>query len=454
MTKKLFGTDGIRGLANHYPMTPEIALSLGEAIAFYFARKKGGGRIVIGKDTRRSSYLFEYALSAGISSMGSQAILTGPLPTPGIAFIIRAMRADAGVVISASHNAFCDNGIKFFDQQGYKLPDEVESQMEEFIFSTQEDSIKPTGGQIGRAIRVEDAAGRYAEFLKSTFPKNLNLKGIKVVIDCAHGAAYNVGPMVLSEMDADVITMGVEPNGTNINDNCGALYPAAVAERVVKEKAQLGIALDGDADRVILCDEKGHIVDGDQILALCAVAMEKEEQLAHKTVVGTIMNNMGLQVYLKDKGIDLIRTSVGDRFVSEEMRKHGYTLGGEPSGHLIFGDLSTTGDGLIGGLQVLAAMLKNKRPLSELVHQIPLFCQVSKNIPVKSKKILDQIEPLQKEIRGIEADLKGRGRVVLRYSGTEGSISQPVLRLMIEGEEEQKLQGFLARLSSCIQENL
>lgn len=447
--KKLFGTDGIRGVANRHPMTPELALALGQAIAFYFSRKKGGGRIVVGKDTRRSSYMFEYALSAGISCMGSLAILTGPLPTPGIAFITRAMRADAGVVISASHNPFQDNGIKFFDPQGFKLPDEIEIQMEEFIFATHEENIRPTHDGMGRAIRVEDAVGRYAEFLKSTFPKNLTLKGLKIVIDCANGAGYSVGPLVLSEMDAEVVSIGVHPNGTNVNSHHGAMHPDVMAEIVKREKAHVGIALDGDADRVILCDERGEIMDGDQILALAAVDRQKEGKLAKETVVGTIMSNMGLEVFLREHGIRFVRTSVGDRSVMELMRRDGYTLGGEPSGHVIFMDQSTTGDGILAALQVISVMIKEGKPLSSLTGQMAVFPQRSKNIPIRKKQDLEGIPEVQKQIAAVEKELRGKGRVILRYSGTE-----PVLRLMIEGEDEAKLSQYLNRLSTVIEANV
>ncbi|MBX7147904.1 phosphoglucosamine mutase [bacterium] len=446
---KLFGTDGVRGIANKYPMTPDVALRLGQAIAFYFARKKGGGRIVIGKDTRRSSYMFEYALSAGISSMGSQAILTGPLPTPGIAFLINAMRADAGIVISASHNNFQDNGIKFFDNKGFKLPDDIEKQMEDFVASKHDESLNPTGSNIGRAIRVEDATGRYAEFLKSTFPKNLDLRGLKVVIDCANGAAYKIGPLVFQEMDAEVISLGVKPNGVNINDKCGALHPENLSNIVKQEGAHIGIALDGDADRVILCDEKGQIVDGDRILALCALEKASMGTLSQNTVVGTVMSNMGLEVFLRKNNMKFIRTAVGDRFIMEVMRKSGYSLGGEPSGHLIFADVSTTGDGMIGALQVLASMIRQGKPLSELAHQMPVFPQLIQNIEVKNRKDLDSIAPVKKVLAEVEKNLNGTGRVVLRYSGTE-----PLLRVMIEGENEDKVKANLERLSSCIKEHV
>lgn len=418
-------------------------------MAFYFSRKQGGGRIVIGKDTRRSSYLFEYALSAGISSMGSLSILTGPLPTPGIAFLTRAMRADAGVVISASHNSFQDNGIKFFDRDGFKLPDEVEMQMEEFVFTAHDDSIRPLGQHIGRAIRIEDAAGRYAEFLKSTFPKNLNLKGLKIVADCAHGSAYHVGPMVLGEMDAEVIPLAIEPNGTNINADCGALHPEKMAQKVREVGAHIGIALDGDADRVVLCDEKGAVLDGDQVLALCALEYQEQRKLAKNTVVGTIMNNMGLEVFLREKGINLLRTPVGDRFIIDEMKKHGFNVGGEPSGHLIFSDVATTGDGLVAALQVMAVMVQKQKPLSELAHAMPVYPQKSANITVKNKKDLQAIPAVRKEMDSVEKELAGQGRVVMRYSGTE-----PLLRLMIEGLDPVKVESCLKRLSDCVSQHL
>lgn len=443
--KKLFGTDGIRGLANRHPMTPEIALALGEAISFYFARKKGGGRIVVGKDTRRSSYMFELALSAGISSMGSVAILTGPLPTPGIAFITNAMRADAGVMISASHNSFQDNGIKFFDREGFKLDDEIEYQMEEFIFAPQDEHMKPSGDAIGRAIRIEDAAGRYAEFLKSSFPKELSLDGIKIALDCAHGAAYNVAPLVLREMGAQVVTTGDKPNGTNINDNCGALHPEHIAELVKKEGAQIGIALDGDADRLILSDEKGNVVDGDKILAVCGFDRLQQNCLKKNIVVGTVMSNMGLEVFLKEHGIQLLRTQVGDRKIMEVIKKEGYCLGGEPSGHIIFSELSTTGDGMLAALQVLSILIRTQKTLSELASVMPVFPQKTKNIKVREKKNLDAIEPLQAQMNQINQELKDKGRIVLRYSGTE-----PLLRLMVEAEDENLVDRHITRLEECI----
>ncbi|HBF11877.1 MAG TPA: phosphoglucosamine mutase [Deltaproteobacteria bacterium] len=447
--KKLFGTDGIRGLANRYPMTPEIALSLGQAIAFYFARKQGGGRILIGKDTRRSSYMFELALSAGISSMGSTAILTGPLPTPGVAFLTRTMRADAGIVISASHNAFEDNGIKFFDKTGYKFPDDVERQMEEFVFSTHTESIKPTGTDIGRAIRIEDAVGRYVEFLKSTFPKDILLKDMKIVVDCANGAAYNVAPMLFSEMEAEIELIGNKPNGSNINRDCGALHPQIMSQIVKQTHADIGIALDGDADRVVICDENGIILNGDHILAMLAMEKKERNSWPDKTVVGTIMSNMGLEIFLKEQGLHFVRTSVGDRYIIEEMNKKGYSLGGEPSGHIILKDISTTGDGLIAALQILSLMKRTGKPLSQLVQSVAMFPQAMQNIRVKERKDLEKIKPLQEELKEVEKELKGKGRIVLRYSGTE-----PLLRLMIESENDALIGSQMKRLTDCIEQHV
>ena len=446
---KLFGTDGIRGKANRYPMTPAMALVLGEAIASHFAKKKGKGRILIGKDTRRSSYMFEYALCAGISSMGSLAMLTGPIPTPAVAYLTQTMRADAGVMISASHNAYYDNGIKFFDSHGFKLNDEIERSMEDFVFATHDDSLRPINGDIGRAIRLDDASGRYVTYLKSTFPKELDLKGVKIVLDCAHGAGYKVAPLVLTELGAEVKVIGAEPNGTNINEKCGALHPESMCEMVKKTKAHLGIAIDGDGDRLILCDEQGNLIDGDLVLALSALERKREGKLAKDTVVGTVLSNMGLEVFLKENGIQFLRTSVGDRFIVNEMRKGGYSLGGEPSGHLIFLDLSTTGDGVLAALQVLALMIQLGQPLSELSRVMSIYPQVSKNIPVTNRRDLDSIKGIQKEIKTVEKELHGKGRVIIRYSGTE-----PLLRVMVEGENEDNLALYADRLVNCISSHL
>ncbi|EKD41802.1 MAG: hypothetical protein ACD_73C00519G0003 [uncultured bacterium] len=447
--KKLFGTDGVRGLANRTPMTPEMALTLGQAIAFYFTGTKKGGRIVVGKDTRRSSYMFEYALCAGLSSMGLEAILTGPLPTPGIAYLTSAMRADAGVVISASHNSFEDNGIKFFDNEGFKLPDEVEAIIEKLALDGIPEEKRPIGSDIGRAFRIDDASGRYIEFLKSTFPKSLNLKELKIVIDCANGAAYKVAPLMLEEMDALVYPLGVYPDGTNINKDCGALYPQTMIQKVKEEGAHIGIALDGDADRVILCDEKGNLLDGDQILALCAIEKMKKSKLTHNTVVGTVMTNMGLENFLKDHGINLVRTQVGDRYIMEAMRKNGFVLGGEPSGHIIFLNHATTGDGLLAALQILALMVASGKPLSELVGQMSLYPQKMVNIKVKERKNLDHEERIQEALKLATEELAGEGRVVLRYSGTE-----PLLRVMVEAKTQLLVTKHLTVLQNLVKDCL
>lgn len=428
--KKLFGTDGVRGKANLHPITPEIALSLGQAIARYFKNGKTTHRIVIGKDTRRSSYMIEFAIAAGVCSMGSDAVLLGPISTPGVAFLTKAMRADAGIMISASHNLFEDNGIKFFDGDGFKLSDSVELKIEDIV-ERQFDEIdkRPVGEVIGKAYRVDDATGRYVEFVKRTFPKSLTLDGLKIVVDCANGAAYKLAPMILWELGAEVVPVAIKPNGININKDCGALYPETMARLVKEEKADMGMALDGDADRVILCDENKNIIDGDKVIALCAVQMALEGTLSKNKIVGTVMSNMGVENYLKQKGIDMVRTQVGDRYIIEEMRNKEIKLGGEPSGHIIFSRHTTTGDGLIAALQVLAAMVHSKRKLSDMVSEIPLYPQVSTKITVKDQKPLDEVPELTKAIMDLEARMKGKGRTVVRYSGTE-----PVLRIMIEGE--------------------
>jgi len=372
--KKLFGTDGVRGVANVHPMTTEMAMQLGRAAAYIF--KSSGPRrhrIVIGKDTRLSGYMLESALLAGICSMGVDVLLVGPLPTPGIANITKSMRADAGVVISASHNAFQDNGIKFFSADGFKLPDEIELKIEKLIDSKKIDSLRPTATEVGKAFRIDDAAGRYIVFLKNSFPADLDLSGLKIVLDCANGAAYKVAPAVFEELGAEVIPLGVRPNGSNINAGCGSLHPEVISEAVKQHQAHIGIALDGDADRVIVCDEFGNEVNGDQIMAICATDMLARKTLKKKTLVATVMSNMGLDIALRKAGGKIIKTAVGDRYVVEEMRKGGYNLGGEQSGHLIFLDNNTTGDGVLAALQLLAVMRRREKPLSELAEvMIPL----------------------------------------------------------------------------------
>ncbi len=366
MEKKLFGTDGVRGVANIHPMTTEMAMQLGRAAAYVFKDGQRRHRIVIGKDTRLSGYMIENALVAGICSMGVDVLLIGPLPTPGIAFITSSMRADAGVVISASHNAYQDNGIKFFSRDGFKLPDEMELKIEELIFSKKIDSLRPIASEVGKAFRIDDAQGRYIVFLKNAFPRDLDLNGLRIVLDCANGAAYKVAPAVLEELGAEVIPLGVSPNGTNINAGCGSLHPQVIAEAVREHRAHLGIALDGDADRVIFVDEFGNEVDGDHIMAICATDMIERGTLAQNTLVATVMSNMGLDIAMRRAGGKIVKTAVGDRYVVEEMRRCGYNLGGEQSGHMIFLDHNSTGDGIVSALQVLAIMQRSEKPLSQL----------------------------------------------------------------------------------------
>lgn len=449
MPRKIFGTDGVRGLANQYPIEPETALALGRAIAYIFKGRGGGKhRIVIGKDTRLSGYMIENALSAGICSRGGEAIFLGPLPTPGIAFITRAMRADAGVVISASHNPYFDNGLKFFDYQGYKLPDEIESQMEDLL---EKGAFRdgPTHREVGKAFRVDDAAGRYIEHLKSKFPPDLDLTGLKIVVDCANGAGYLVSPIVLEELGAEVIPLGVKPNGTNINENCGALYPQAMQVKVRETGANLGIALDGDGDRLVLCDEKGELVHGDALISLCAQKLAAEKTLARNTVVLTVMSNLGLENSLRESGIQVQRVQVGDRYLIEAMRAGGFNFGGEPSGHLIFHDYATTGDGLLAALQILALMQHSGKALSQLSEPLQILPQVLLNVKVKEKKDLKTLKALTLLLQDIEKDLGKGGRTLLRYSGTE-----PVLRIMLEGEDPDKIQNYAQALKQEAQRAL
>jgi phosphoglucosamine mutase len=436
--RKLFGTDGVRGVANIEPMTAETALSLGRAAAHIFKNKEGRHKIVIGKDTRLSGYMIENALASGICSMGVDVLLVGPMPTPGIAFITSSMRADAGVVISASHNPFQDNGIKFFSRDGFKLPDALELEMEDLILNRKIDSLRPTAEEVGKAFRIDDANGRYIEFLKHTFPKELTLDGLKVAVDCANGAGYKIAPTVLSELGADVITRGVNPNGININSNCGALHPDVISRIVRKTGADVGIALDGDADRVIFIDEKGNVVDGDRIMAICALDMLKEKTLDNNTLVATVMSNLGLDKAITGAGGTVVRSTVGDRYVVEKMKATGSNFGGEQSGHLIFLDHSTTGDGILSALQVLAIMVKTGKPLSELANCMTPYPQAMKNVRVTKKPPVDEISGLKDIINSVENDLGENGRLLIRYSGTE-----PLLRVMIEGEDETEINGHL-----------
>jgi phosphoglucosamine mutase len=447
--RKLFGTDGVRGVANTYPMTTEIAMQLGRAIAFLVKKqvsdKEHNPRIVIGKDTRLSGYMIENALASGICSMGVNVLLVGPLPTPGIAFITTGMRADAGVVISASHNPFQDNGIKIFSNHGFKLPDEEEAIIEDLIFSKKMDSLRPVAEEVGKAARIDDARGRYIVFLKNTFPKRYTLDGIHIVLDCAHGATYGVAPHVFEELGAKVTSIGVQPDGKNINHECGALHPGVMAKLVRKHNADLGIALDGDGDRLIVADEQGTIVDGDQIMAICAEEMIERQKLSKNTLVATVMSNLGLDIAMQRMGGKLIRTQVGDRYVVEEMRRNAYNFGGEQSGHLIFLKHNTTGDGILGALQLLVAMKKKERPLSELTQIMEPFPQILKNVRTEKKVALEQISGFSDKIARLEKSLGATGRILVRPSGTE-----PVIRVMVEGEDENLIETMACELCDFI----
>lgn len=449
MKKKLFGTDGVRGVANIHPMTTEMAMQLGRAAAYSFKDSNKRHRIVIGKDTRLSGYMIENALAAGICSMGVDVLLVGPLPTPGIAFITASMRADAGVVISASHNPYQDNGIKFFSSDGFKLPDETELKIEELIFSKKIDSLRPTAAEVGKAFRIDDAQGRYIVFLKHSFPRDLDLMGLKIVLDCANGAAYKVAPAVLQELGAEVIPLGVSPNGTNINAGCGSLHPGIMSEAVKEHRAHLGIALDGDADRVIFVDEFGNEVDGDHIMAICATHLLRKRKLAKSTLVTTVMSNMGLDIALRKAGGKVVKTAVGDRYVVEEMRRHGYNLGGEQSGHMIFLDHNTTGDGMISALQVLAIMRQTGKPLSELAEVMIALPQVLLNVRVAQRVDISDVPEVQKAIASVEEKLGDSGRVLVRYSGTE-----PLLRIMLEGQDKYQITEFAHTIGESIERHL
>lgn len=447
--RKLFGTDGVRGVANEEPMTGEMAMQIGRATTYLFRNKRGRHRIVLGKDTRLSGYMLETAFASGICSMGGDVLLVGPLPTPGIAFITVDMRADAGVVISASHNPFSDNGIKIFSGDGFKLPDAMERNIEELIFSGKLEGLRPTGTEVGKAFRIDDATGRYAVFLKQTFPEHLTLKGVKIVMDCAHGAAYRVAPTVLEELGAEVSCVGVEPDGENINLNCGSLHPELISRLVKEQGADLGMTLDGDADRVIFVDHTGRVIDGDHLMALCALDMIREGTLNKKTLVATVMSNMGLEVVLKGAGGQVVRAPVGDRYVVEEMVRGGYNLGGEQSGHLVFLDHNTTGDGMLTALQVLAVMQKRGKTLAELAQVMEQFPQTQRAVRVKDKKDLSEIPQLQRMIEECERELGERGRIVVRYSGTE-----PVLRIMIEGEAEEAITRMADAVAETVQRSV
>ena len=448
-SKRLFGTDGVRGVANIEPMTAEMALKLGRAIAYIFKKEPRRHKIVIGKDTRLSGYMIESAMVAGICSMGVDVVVVGPLPTPGIAYITSSMRADAGVVISASHNPYQDNGIKFFSSEGLKLPESMEMKIEKFIFENQDPSLRPIASEVGKAYRLDDAIGRYVVYLKNTFPKELTLEGLKIVVDCANGAAYKVAPEVFYELGAEVVSIGVHPDGENINKGCGALYPEILSEAVKKNKADVGIAIDGDGDRCIMADETGRVLDGDFIMAIMATAMIKEGTLKDKTLVSTVMSNIGLEEAMEKAGGKLIRTDVGDRFVVEEMLRKGLNLGGEQSGHLVFLDHATTGDGILTALQVLMRMVREDKMLSELATVMERYPQVLVNVKIKTKKKMEEIEPINEKVRSIEEKLGAGGRVFIRCSGTE-----PLARITIEGPDEGVINGYAQEIATIIEKEL
>lgn len=447
--RRLFGTDGVRGVANVDPMTSEVALRLGRAVAYVFRTGSRRHKIIIGKDTRLSGYMLETAMASGICSMGVDVLLVGPMPTPGIAFLTRSLRADAGAVISASHNPFQDNGIKFFSRRGFKLPDEVELKIEQLVLARDIDHLRPTAHEVGKAFRVDDAVGRYNVFVKNTFPKHLTLDGLKVVVDCANGAPYRVAPEVLEELGADVTAIGAEPDGQNINLDCGSTHPEAARAAVLEKGADVGISLDGDGDRAILVDEKGTIIDGDAILAIAARELLTKKKLRRNTVVATEMSNLGLDAAIEELGGRVVRTPVGDRYVVEEMLRGGFCLGGEQSGHIVFLDHATTGDGLITALAVLAIMVRKRRPLSELSSVMTRFPQLLVNVPVHTKPDLSSLRSVQEAISAAENVLEGRGRVVVRYSGTE-----MLARVMIEGQEEKQVRSLADDIAGAIRREI
>jgi len=443
MARRYFGTDGIRGLANRHPMTSEVALKVGMAAGKLFQNGAHRHRVVIGKDTRLSGYMLEAALMSGFTSVGMDVFLLGPMPTPAISMLTRSLRADLGVMISASHNRFDDNGIKLFDPDGFKLSDEMELEIERLIDSDSA-TLLAAPDRIGRATRVESAQERYIEFAKRTLPRNLKLDGLRIVIDCANGAAYKVAPEALWELGAEVIKIGVEPNGRNINHKCGSTAPEALIEKVREVRADIGIALDGDADRVVIVDEKGHIVDGDQLMAVIAESWHRRGKLAAGGIVATVMSNLGLERYLKGVGLSMARTPVGDRYVVEHMRKHGYNVGGEQSGHIVLSDFSTTGDGLVSALQVLAVAVASGKPVSEVCRRFDPVPQLLKNVRYTEGRPLEDSRVV-KAIEGARQRLGEGGRLVIRPSGTE-----PVIRVMAEGDDERLVSTVVGDICDAV----
>lgn len=446
---KLFGTDGVRGVANRSPMTSEMLLKIGQALAYVLKKAGHRPRIVVGKDTRLSGYMLESALATGICSMGADVILVGPVPTPGIAFLTNNMDADAGVVISASHNPYQDNGIKIFSNSGFKLNDDQENKIEELIFSGKLEERLPPSEEIGKAFREDDALGRYIVFLRHTLPRHISLEGMKIVVDCANGATYKVAPTLFREMRAEVISLNVNPDGININLNSGSLYPELISESVLSNGADIGLAFDGDGDRLIAADEKGNIVSGDKIMVICAKYLKETGNLKNNFAVATIMSNMGLSKAFEQLDIKRIEAPVGDRYVLEKMLEHGAVLGGEDSGHILFLDHHTTGDGILTALQLLAIMKNTQKPLSELASVMRTYPQILENITVKEKLDINQIPPIQNAIKEVEEDLGTSGRVLVRYSGT-----QPMLRIMAEGPTEEKTLECVQKIVRVAKEHL
>ena len=454
--KRIFGTDGVRGTANIEPVTAETALKLGRAAGHVFkhiesqSRSRGRHKIVLGKDTRLSGYMLENAISSGILSMGVDVLFIGPLPTPGVAYVTRSLRADAGIVITASHNPYTDNGIKFFRADGYKLDDKIESEIENLVFTGEIEKIRPSSEEIGKAVRIDDALGRYIEFAKSSFPKRLTLEGVKIVLDCGHGAAYKASPCVLRELGAEVIAYGNTPDGKNINEHCGSMHPEAMCRKVVEHGAHIGIAHDGDADRVLLCDETGNLIDGDDIMAIAALEMLAENSLAKNTLVSTVMSNAGLEAAIKDAGGTMLRTAVGDKNVIDEMLREGFNFGGEQSGHLIFRDYGTTGDGLVAALQILRILKTKQTPLSKLAQCWTRFPQLVTNVKVREKKPFEQLDGVNQLVTEAEKELSAQGgRLLLRYSGTE-----PKARLLVEGRDAKSLESWSKKICGAIQKQI
>ncbi|MDD5138867.1 MAG: phosphoglucosamine mutase [Verrucomicrobiales bacterium] len=454
--KKIFGTDGVRGTANIEPVTAETALKLGRAAAHVFknlerqSRGRGKHKIVIGKDTRLSGYMLENAISSGILSMGVDVLFIGPLPTPGVAYATRSLRADAGIVITASHNPYTDNGIKFFRADGYKLDDKIEGEIENLVFTGEIENVRPSADEIGKAVRIDDALGRYIEYAKASFPRGLTLEGMKIVLDCGHGAAYKSSPCVLRELGAEVTVFNNQPDGKNINENCGSMHPEAMCKKVVECGAHIGIAHDGDADRVLLCDEKGNLIDGDDIMAIAALEMLTEKSLAKDTLVATVMSNAGLEAAIKNAGGKMLRTPVGDKNVIDAMLRDGLNFGGEQSGHLIFRDYASTGDGLVAALQILRIMKAKDTPLSQLAKCWTRFPQLVTNVKVREKKPFEQLDGVNQLVADAEKELSAQGgRLLLRYSGTE-----PKVRLLVEGRDAAKLKTWSEKICGAIQKQI